>query len=61
MQKIPLDLLTNHMIVQHGEINSSNKNHNNKYKGDIINVTKTVVRKSILMQITRTKAANAYR
>jgi hypothetical protein len=40
---------------------SSNHNHNNSQnKGDIINVTKAVVRKSILMQITRAKAANGF-
>jgi hypothetical protein len=62
-----------HMIVQCGGISrSSNKdNHNNHInsnnhrshnnKDDIINVTKAVARKSILMQITaRAKAANGF-
>jgi hypothetical protein len=36
-------------------------NHNNKRKDDIINVTKVVARKSILMQITaRAKAASGF-
>jgi hypothetical protein len=42
---------------------SSNHNHNHnnsQNKGDIINVTKAVVRKSILMQITRAKVGNGF-
>jgi hypothetical protein len=38
------------MIVQYVEIN--HKNDNNHNKGDIINVSKAAVRKSIFMQIT---------
>ena len=39
-----------HMIVQHEEINSSNKDNHNK--GDIISVTKAVAKKSILKTAT---------
>jgi hypothetical protein len=52
------------MTVQYGEINSSNKdnhsNHINNSKGAIYNVTKAVVRKSILMQTTKVRAANGF-
>ena len=54
--------LTNRMIVQFEEI-SHNNNNSNKYKhnkGAIYNVTKAVETKSILMQITRAKAANGF-
>jgi len=57
----------NHMIVQHEEISHNNSNedsnhsnHINSSKGTTINVTKAVVRKSILMQTTRAKAANSF-
>jgi hypothetical protein len=48
----------------HNNSNRSNKdnlNNHNKHKDDIINVTKVVATKSILMQITaRAKAANTF-
>jgi hypothetical protein len=50
------------MTVQRGEISSSNNNNSSRYnsKDDIINVTKAAVRKSILMQIARVRAANRF-
>jgi NADPH-dependent curcumin reductase CurA len=51
------------VIVLCGEISRSNssKDSSNHNKDDIINVTKAVVRKFILMQITaRAKAANGF-
>jgi hypothetical protein len=59
----------NHIMVLYRVViivNSSN-HYSNKYnksrhnnKSDIINVTKGVARKSVLMQITRAKAANGF-
>jgi hypothetical protein len=48
------------MILQYEEISRSKKDSNkcNEQKDDIFNVTKAVVRKSILMQITKAKAEN---
>jgi hypothetical protein len=54
----------NHMIVLFEEISHSrnkNSNHINSSKDDIFNVTKAVVRKSILMKIAKVKAANTSR
>jgi hypothetical protein len=47
-------------IDEHGEINSNKYSNNHNNKGDTTNVTKAVARKSILMQITRPKAANGF-
>jgi hypothetical protein len=50
------------MIVLHGKSNSRKKEYkrqiNNSRLKNIIAATKAVARKSILMQITRVKAAN---
>jgi hypothetical protein len=53
----------NHMIVHRETVlksNRSNDNNNRHNKGDIINVTKAVARKSILMQIIKARAASGF-
>jgi hypothetical protein len=48
----------NPMLVQYGEISHSSINKENHSKDAIYNATKAVVRKSILTQKAKAKAAN---
>ncbi|MFL6316652.1 MAG: hypothetical protein ACJ71K_10775 [Nitrososphaeraceae archaeon] len=59
-----IERLTSDMIVLYRiMVNNSNRSNylNSRHnKGDIINVTKVVVKKSILMQTTKARATNRY-
>jgi hypothetical protein len=51
----------NPMIVQYGEISRNKDKHSSRYnKDDTFNVTKVAARKSILMQITKVRAASLF-
>jgi hypothetical protein len=59
-KKIPQDAETNEHASNHSRSNSNHYSSRSTKKGDVISVTKAAARKSILMQITRLRAANGF-
>ena len=49
------------MIVDYGVVLNNKRNKYSKYKGDTINVTKTVETKSIFMRANALKMASGFR